>query len=195
MACDDAIFRIGRMTKISPESDIIDTSGKGAEAEYGKEESAMDFLDRISKDLAEAMKSKEEGKELLVSVIRMIKSAVKNAEIAKRGSDSGLTEEDIIGVLSTMVKQRKEAVEEYARANRKDLADKENQEINIIMKYLPRQLTVEELDAVIRSAIKETGVTGPKELGKLMKELMPKVKGKADGKLVNQRVRDILERM
>lgn len=183
------------MTKISPESDIIDTSGKGAEAEYGKEESAMDFLDRISKDLAEAMKSKEEGKELLVSVIRMIKSAVKNAEIAKRGSDSGLTEEDIIGVLSTMVKQRKEAVEEYARANRKDLADKENQEINIIMKYLPRQLTVEELDAVIRSAIKETGVTGPKELGKLMKELMPKVKGKADGKLVNQRVRDILERM
>jgi len=183
------------MTKISPESDIIDAFGKGAEAEYGKEENAMDFLERISKDLAEAMKSKEDGKELLVSVIRMIKSAVKNAEIAKRGSDSGLTEEDIIGVLSTMVKQRKESVEEYARANRKDLADKENQEINIIMKYLPQQLTVEELDAVIRSAIKETGVTGPKELGKLMKELMPKVKGKADGKLVNQRVRDILERM
>lgn len=178
------------MAKISPENDII------AEAEYGKEENAMDFLERISKDLAEAMKSKEEGKELLVSVIRMIKSAVKNAEIAKRGSGSGngLTEEDIIGVLSTMVKQRKESVEEYARANRKDLADKENQEINIIMKYLPRQLTVEELDEVIRSAIRDTGVTGPKELGKLMKELMPKVKGKADGKLVNQRVREILEK-
>jgi uncharacterized protein YqeY len=93
-----------------------------------------------------------------------------------------------------MVKQRKESVEEYARANRKDLADKENQEINIIMKYLPRQLTVEELDEVIRSAIRDTGVTGPKELGKLMKELMPKVKGKADGKLVNQRVREILEK-
>jgi uncharacterized protein YqeY len=188
------LFRIGGTTKISPESDIIDAFGKGAGAEYGKEESAMDFLERISKDLAEAMKSKEEGKELLVSVIRMIKSAVKNAEIAKRGSDSGLTEEDIIGVLSTMVKQRKESVDEYARANRKDLADKENQEISIIMKYLPQQLTVEELDAVIRSTIKETGVTGPKELGKLMKELMPKVKGKADGKLVNQRVREILEK-
>ena len=69
----------------------------------------MDFLERISKDLAEAMKSKEEGRELLVSVIRMIKAALKNAEIAKRGSGSGLTEEDIIGVLSTMVKQRKES--------------------------------------------------------------------------------------
>lgn len=155
----------------------------------------MDFLERISKDLAEAMKSKEEGRELLVSVIRMIKAALKNAEIAKRGSGSGLTEEDIIGVLSTMVKQRKESAEEYAKANRKDLADKENQEINIIMKYLPQQMTAEELDAVITAAIQETGVRGPKEMGKLMKELMPKVKGKADGKLVSQRVKELLDKM
>ena len=174
------------------ENDIIDTF---CNREYGQKENAMDFLERISKDLAEAMKSKEEGRELLVSVIRMIKAALKNAEIAKRGSGSGLTEEDIIGVLSTMVKQRKESAEEYAKANRKDLADKENQEINIIMKYLPQQMTAEELDAVITAAIQETGVRGPKEMGKLMKELMPKVKGKADGKLVSQRVKELLDKM
>jgi uncharacterized protein YqeY len=155
----------------------------------------MDFLERLGKDLAEAMKSREEGKELLVSVLRMMKSSLKNAEIAKRGSGEGLKEEDIIGVLSTMVKQRKESAEEYTRANRKDLADREDREKGIIMKYLPQQLTVEELDAVIRSTIEEAGVTGPKEFGKLMKDLMPKVKGKADGKVVSQHVKEILEKM
>jgi uncharacterized protein YqeY len=155
----------------------------------------MDFLEKISRDLAAAMKSHDEGRELLLSVLRMIKSSVKNAEIALRGEGRNLSEEDIIGVLSTMVKQRGEASEQYLNANRKDLADKENREIEIIQRYLPRQLTHEELDAVIRSAIEETGVTNVKETGRLMKVLMPKVKGKADGRLVNQRVREILESM
>jgi uncharacterized protein YqeY len=155
----------------------------------------MDFLEKISRDLAAAMKSHDEGRELLLSVLRMIKSSVKNAEIALRGEGRNLSEEDIIGVLSTMVKQRGEASEQYLNANRKDLADKENREIEIIRRYLPRQLTHEELDAVIRSAIEETGVTNVKETGRLMKVLMPKVKGKADGRLVNQRVREILESM
>ena len=154
----------------------------------------MDFLEKIGKDLAEAMKSKEEGKELLVSVLRMMKSSLKNAEIAKRGSGGGLTEEDIIGVLSTMVKQRKESAGEYEKANRKDLADRENREADILMRYLPPQLTVEELDAVIRSVLQDAGITGPKELGKLMRELMPKVKGKADGALVSRRAKEILEK-
>jgi len=155
----------------------------------------MDFLDRISKELAEAMKSKEEGRELLVSVLRMIKAAVKNAEIAKRGTGKELTNDDVVAVLSSMVKQRKESVEQYSNVNRKDLADKETREVEIIQKYLPQQLTLEELELLIRSSIEETGVTGIKEIGKLMKALMPKVKGKADGKEVNERVRDILEKM
>ena len=155
----------------------------------------MDFLDRISKELAEAMKSKEEGRELLVSVLRMIKAAVKNAEIAKRGTGKELTNDDVVAVLSSMVKQRKESVEQYSNVNRKDLADKETREVEIIQKYLPQQLTLEELESLIRSSIEETGVTGMKEIGKLMKALMPKVKGKADGKEVNERVRDILEKM
>lgn len=153
----------------------------------------MDFLEKITKDLAEVMKSHGDDRELVVSVLRMIKSAVKNAEIALRGSGRGLKEEDIIGVLSTMVKQRKEAAEQYGGADRKDLADKEEREIKIIQRYMPRQLTTEELDALIRATIEETGVTSQKEAGRLMKVLMPLVKGKADGKVVNQRVREILE--
>ncbi len=155
----------------------------------------MDFLERISKELAGAMKSKEEGRELLVSVLRMIKSAVKNAEIAKRGTGKELTDDDVVAVLSSMVKQRRESAEQYSNVNRKDLAEKETREIEIIRKFLPQQLTVEELDVLIKSSIQESGVTGMKEIGKLMKVLMPKVKGKADGNAVNGRVREILEKM
>lgn len=153
----------------------------------------MDFIEKITKDLAEAMKARGEERDLELSVLRMIKSSVKNAEIALRGDDRELGDDDIVGVLSTMVKQRREAAEQYLGAGRKDLADKETREIEIIQRYLPRQLTTEELDTVIRSAIEETGVTSARETGRLMKVLMPKVKGKADGKLVNQRVREILE--
>lgn len=150
----------------------------------------MDILKKINEDLITSMKSKDE---LKTTTLRMIKSAVKNAEIAKRGKGD-LTEDDIMGVLSTMVKQRKESAEQYEKANRKDLADKENTEISIIQEYLPKQLTTEELDVIIKSTIQETGVVDMKEMGKLMKELMPKVKGKADGKLVNQRIKEILEK-
>jgi uncharacterized protein YqeY len=155
----------------------------------------MDFLEKISRDLTEAMKSHGEDRELVISVVRMIKSAVKNAEIALRGGGKTLSDEDIVGVLSTMVKQRRESAEQYLNANRKDLADKENREVEIIQRYLPAQLTQEELDAVIRSAIEETGIASAKETGRLMKVLMPQVKGKADGRLVNLRVKEILESM
>lgn len=153
----------------------------------------MDVLKQINEALITRMKSKEEGSELWVSTLRMMKAALKNAEIAKRGKGD-LTEEDIIGVLSGMVKQRKESVEQYTNANRPDLADKENKEIGIIQQYLPEQLTPEELDTIIKSTIQETGATNMKEIGRLMKELMPRVKGKADGKLVNQRAKEIIEK-
>lgn len=153
----------------------------------------MEFLERLTRDLAEAMKSRDEGRDLVLSVLRMMKSAVKNAEIAKRGSGKDLTEEDVVGVLTSMVKQRRDSAEQFEKAGRKDLADKESKEIEILKKYLPQQLSAGELDETIRSAIRETGVTGMKEIGKLMKALMPMVKGKADGKLVNERVKELLE--
>lgn len=150
------------------------------------------MLQTLTADIATSMKSKEEGSDLRTSTLRMIKSAVKNAEIAKRGKGD-LTDDDIVSILSTMVKQRKESVDQYVAAKRQDLADKENREIGIIQEYLPKQLSAEELDAVIRATIQETGVSSMKEIGKLMKDLMPKVKGKADGKAVNQKIKEILE--
>lgn len=153
----------------------------------------MDILKKINEDLVTSMKSKEEGSELRISTLRMMKSSIKNAEIAKRGQGE-LTEEDITGVLSTMVKQRKESVEQYLKANRNDLAEKENKEISIIQVYLPEQLSPEDVDEIIKSTIQEAVITGMKDIGRLMKELMPKVKGKADGKLVSQRVKEILEK-
>lgn len=154
----------------------------------------MDLIERINRDLVETMKSKEADRDLVLSVLRMAKSALKNAEIAKRGSGEGLDEEDVIGVLTSMVKQRKESVEQYRKAERKDLAEKEEREIGIIQRYLPQQLGAGELDEIIAAAVAETGVTDIKEIGKLMKALMPRVRGKADGKVVNQRVREILEK-
>ena len=147
----------------------------------------MDILTRINEDLVASIKSRKE--ELRVSALRMMKSAIKNAEIAKRGKGA-LLEEDILSVLSTMVKQRKESAEQYQKGNRVDLVEKETREIAIIQEYLPVQLTVLEIDGMIHEAIRKTGV---KEMGKLMKELMPMVKGKADGKIVNQRIKEILE--
>lgn len=151
----------------------------------------MDLLKKINEDLVVSMKSRAD--ELKVSTLRMMKSSIKNAEIAKRGKGE-LTEEDILGVLSTMVKQRKESVEQYLKANRNDLAEKENKEISIIQAYLPEQLSPENVDEIIKSTIQEAGITGMKDMGRLMKELMPKIKGKADGKLVSQRAKEILEK-
>lgn len=152
----------------------------------------MDILKKINADLVASMKSKEKDSDLKTTTLRMIKSAIKNAEIAKREKGE-LTEEDIIGVLTTMVKQRKDSAEQYEKADRNDLAEKENKEILIIQEYMPKQLSPDELDKIIKITIQETGVTNMKEIGKLMKELMPKIKGKADGKLVNQRIKEILE--
>lgn len=149
----------------------------------------MDILKKIDDDLSASLKAKDD---LRVSTLRMMKAAIKNAEIEKR-QKGGLKEEDITGVLSSLVKQRRESVEQYTKAGRLDLADKEGREIEIIQEYLPKQLSEEELEDLIRSAIQETGVSSVKEIGRLMKVLMPKVKGRADGRIVNEKVRNILE--
>ncbi len=149
----------------------------------------MEILKRIDVDLSASLKAKND---IRVSTLRMMKAAIKNAEIEKR-QKGALTEEDVTGVLSSLVKQRKESVEQYMKAGRSDLAEKETKEIEIIQQFLPKQLSEEEIDSMIRSAIQETGVTSVKELGKLMKTLMPRIKGRADGRYVNERAREILE--
>ncbi len=147
----------------------------------------MSILDTLSQDLKEALKARNE---LKLSTLRMIKASLINKEIEKMAA---LTDDEIVAAMSTMVKQRRESIEGYTAAGRLELASREEQELFVIQSYMPRQLTPEELDAIIRDAIHESGASTPNDMGKVMKVLMPKVKGVADGKAVNQRVRDLLQ--
>jgi len=144
------------------------------------------FLDDLNSVLKEALKSRDD---LKVSVIRLIKASLKYKEIEKMSS---LTDAEILSVLSTLAKQRRESIEQFSAAGRSDLADKETKELEIIQSYLPNQLSLSELDDIIRLAISESGATTLNDLGKVMKVLMPKVKGVADGKIVNLRVKEAL---
>lgn len=146
----------------------------------------MSILDTITVELKEALKAREEVK---LSTLRMIKASLKNKEIEKMAA---LTDEEIVAALSTMAKQRRESIEQYANAGRTDLASREEQELSIILSYLPEQLSKEELDAIIRAAIQEAGAVTASYIGRVMKILVPKTKGAADGKAVNQRVRELL---
>jgi uncharacterized protein YqeY len=121
--------------------------------------------------------------------LRLVKSSLKYRQIEKGGN---LTDDDVIAVLSSMVKQRRESIEQYTKAGRDDLASSEMAEIEIIKKYLPKQISNEELEAIIRETIKELNASGAKDIGKVMKAVIPKVKGRADGKVINARVTQIL---
>jgi uncharacterized protein YqeY len=148
----------------------------------------MSLLQKFDDDLKLALKASDR---LKVSVLRMAKAALKNMQIDKRGE---LTEEDIISVISTLAKQRRESIEQFSKAEREDLAEKERQELLILQSYLPKQLTTEELDAIIVETIEETSSKGIEDFGKVMRLVMPRVKGAADGKIVNQRVKALLEK-
>jgi len=148
----------------------------------------MSFLQKLDDDLKVSLKASDS---LKVSVLRMAKAALKNRQIDKRGE---LSEEDIISVLSTLSKQRRESIEQFSKGGREDLAEKERQELSILQTYLPKQLTPEELDSIIFESIKESSAQGLKDMGKVMRLVMSRVKGSADGKIVNQRVKDLLER-
>jgi uncharacterized protein YqeY len=148
----------------------------------------MSFIERIQKDLTEAMKRKEE---LRLSVLRMIKTALKNKEVEKMQS---LEDAEALQVLQTLVKQRRESVEQFTRGGRNDLADKETREIAIIEDYLPAAPTEAELDQAIEAAIGETGANSPKQMGAVIKAARARLAGKAvDGKTLSDRVRQRLE--
>jgi uncharacterized protein YqeY len=147
----------------------------------------MTLVEKIDSDLKTAMKNKDE---IRLMVLRMLKSDLKYKAI-DTGDD--LSEEDTIAVLSSAAKKRGEAIEEYRRGGREDLAQKEQAEYEIIKEYLPEQLSEVELKELIKNAISETGAVSIKDLGTVMKALMPKVRGRADGKTVNIVVRSVLQ--
>ncbi len=149
----------------------------------------MTFLERIQKDLTAAMKGHDE---LRLSVLRMVKTALKNKEIEKiRALDDG----EALQVLQTLVKQRKESIEQFTKGGRKDLADKETKEIAIIEGYLPAAPSDAELNAAIEAAMQETGANSPKQMGQVIKAAKAQLEGKTvDGKLLSDRVRDRLSK-
>jgi len=143
--------------------------------------------EKIDEDIKSAMKTREE---LRLSALRMLKAAIGNAEIAKKKT---LVDEDIISLLQTAVKQRKDSAEQFGAGNRPELAEKEKAEIKILEAYLPAQLGEQEVRELVAKAVADTGAAGAKDIGKVMGKLMPLVKGKADGGLVNRLVREILK--
>ncbi|RNC29895.1 MAG: hypothetical protein AWM53_00115 [Candidatus Dichloromethanomonas elyunquensis] len=148
----------------------------------------MSLKDRLVEDMKAAMKAKEEGK-VRLSVIRMVRAAVKNAEIDKK---TEFNDAQVIEVLAREVKMRRDAMEEFSRGNRPDKVQELVEEVAILMEYLPQQLTEEEIRKIAEEIIAETGAQGPKDLGKVMGMITPKTKGRADGKIVNQIVRELL---
>lgn len=136
--------------------------------------------------MKQAMKDKNA---LKLSVIRMLKSSLKNEEIHLGRS---LDEEQELTILSRELKMRQDSLQEFENAGRTDLADKTRQEIEIVKSYLPAQLSADELRDIIREAVTASGATSKKDMGKVMGILIPKVKGRADGKLVNQLVSEML---
>ncbi len=149
----------------------------------------MAFIDRIQKDLTESMKSKDE---LRLSVLRMVKTALKNKEIEKIRP---LDDAESLQVLQTLVKQRKESVEQFSKGGRTDLADKESREIVIIETYLPAAANEADMDQAIEAAIAETSATSPKQMGAVIKAARARLEGKTvDGKVLSDRVRNRLAR-
>jgi hypothetical protein len=144
----------------------------------------MTIAEKIEKDLVGAMKAREE---LKLSVLRMAKASLKNKQVELGKS---LNDEQAIAVLQTLLKQRRDSVEQFRKGGREDLATKEEAETEILQTYLPAEASDEEISAAVAAAVEETGAAGPQDLGKVMKASMQKLAGKnADGKRVSQMVR------
>ncbi|UHA74174.1 GatB/YqeY domain-containing protein [Paenibacillus sp. 481] len=147
----------------------------------------MDLSQRLNEDMKQAMKSQDKFK---LSTIRMVRSAIKNVEIDVKRT---LNDDEVLEILGREIKQRKDALHEFEKAGRGELADNVKAEIDILSQYQPAQLSEEEIKVIVQEAIQETGASSKADMGKVMSALMPKVKGRADGKLVNSLVQQYLQ--
>ena len=144
------------------------------------------LIDKIKEDLKQAQKARDEIK---ISTLRLLLGAVKNFEIAKQGTSYAATDQETESVISKEVKQRKEAIEQFKAGGRSDLVEKETKELEILQKYLPEQLSEEEIQKLVDEKIKETGVTSSADIGKVMGVLSQELKGKADLSVVSSLVK------
>ena len=140
----------------------------------------------IFNDMKEALKGKEK---LKLSTLRMIRAAIQNAEISKKEK---LTEDEVIGIITNYLKKLEDSLDLFIKGQRPELADKAKKEIKIIKEYLPEQLSEEEIRKIVKETMIKFNFKGLQNIGPAMKEIIPQLKGKADGKLVNKIVRDLL---
>lgn len=145
-----------------------------------------ELKDKLTSDMKQAMRDREK---VTLSVIRLVLAAVKNAEIAKRGE---LDDSDVLGILTKEARQRQESIEAYKKGNRDDLVAAEEAELAVLKGYLPEQASREEVVTAARLIIEETGASGPSDKGKVMPKLVAQFKGKADGRVINEVVTELL---
>lgn len=147
----------------------------------------MRLVERLTDDMKQAMKNKDK---LKLSVIRMVKSAIKNEEI-NQGKE--LSDDEVLTVLTRELKQRRDSLQEFEKAGRDDLAASSRDEMAVLMEYMPEQLGEDDIRKLVAEAIEQSGASSKKDMGKVMGVLMPKVKGRADGALVNKIVQELLQ--
>jgi len=149
----------------------------------------MGLKDRLVDEMKEAAKS---GDKLKLSIIRMALAAIKNKEKELRREPD---DQEVMKLLASMIKQGKEAREQFSKGGREDLAEKEAREVEILQSFLPPPLSPEELEEEVRKVIEEVGAKGPQDLGRVMKVIMPRIAGRAEGRLVNELVRKKLSEL
>ncbi|MFZ5965573.1 MAG: GatB/YqeY domain-containing protein [Bacillota bacterium] len=147
----------------------------------------MSLKERLMDDLKQAMKEKNQ---LRKSTITMVRASIKQYEVDNRIE---LDDEDILDIIAKQVKQKRDSIEEFTKGGREDLVEQANAEIDILMDYLPQQLSEDEITEIVNQVVVEVGANSPKDMGKVMAALMPKVKGRADGKIVNKIVKQLLQ--
>ncbi|MBI2614035.1 MAG: GatB/YqeY domain-containing protein [Candidatus Levybacteria bacterium] len=144
---------------------------------------------KLQEELKQAMLSRDV---LKTSVLRLLLSAINYYEIQKGGAGYEATDEDVLSVIQKEAKQRRDSIEEFKKANRSELAEKESKELEMLKVYLPQQMSEDQIREIVKETIREMGATTVAEMGKVMGSLMPKVKGKADGGIVSKIVKESL---
>jgi uncharacterized protein YqeY len=151
----------------------------------------MGLKEKITNDLKEALKNR---KDIELSVLRMLQSAIRNKEIEQKKKD-GLSDEEVIEVILGEIKKRKEAIEGYTKGRRQDLVERERAELEVLMSYMPKQLEEGEIREEVKKAIDELDIKTSSDFGKLMKTLMSRLKGKAEGSLISKIAKEELEKL
>lgn len=144
---------------------------------------------KLQEELKQSMLSRDEIK---TSVLRLLLSAITYYEIKTRGAGYSAKDEDVLSVVQKEIKQRKDSIEQFKRGRRQDLVDKETKELELLQTYLPKQMNEEEIKNLVKDAIAQTGATSAKDMRRVMGVLMPKFKGKADGRIVSRIVKEEL---